>query len=135
MRTYFYALAVMMIPLAGSAAEKEYSLQSPSGKITTAITCGDKLNYSISYDGKEVLSKSPVSMMLGDGTVWGPDASISKAVRGSNENIVESPFSQSATMPDRYNSLTLRMKGNWSIEFRAYDDGVAYRFASTRKNP
>lgn len=133
--TYFYALAVMMIPLAGGAAEKEYSLQSPSGKITTAITCGDKLNYSISYDGKEVLSKSTVSMMLGDGTVWGPDASISKAVRGSNENIVESPFSQSATMPDRYNSLTLRMKGNWSIEFRAYDDGVAYRFASTRKNP
>lgn len=133
--TYFYALAVMMIPLAGSAAEKEYCLQSPSGKITTAIACGDILNYSISYDGKEVLSKSPVSMMLGDGTLWGPDANISKVVRGSNESIVESPFSQSATMPDRYNSLILRMKGNWSIEFRAYDDGVAYRFASTRKKP
>ncbi len=124
-----------MMPLVGRADEKEYRLQSPSGKITTAIVCSDQLNFSISYDGKEVLSKSPVSMSLGDETVWGPKANVSKAVRGSNESIVESPFSQSATMPDCYNSLTLRMKGNWSIEFRAYDDGVAYRFASTRKKP
>ena len=37
-------------------------------------------------------------------------------------------------MPDSYNGITLKMKGDWSLEFRAYDDGVAYRFVSNRKS-
>ena len=32
---------------------------------------------------------------------------------------------------ENYNALTLRMKGEWSVEFRAYDDGIAYRYAET----
>lgn len=129
------ALIVLSQPCINSVSAKEYRLQSPSGNITANIDCGDELNYSVSYDGREVLAKSPVSMTLSDGTVWGTDSRVSKAVRRSNESIVESPFSQSATMADNYNALTLRMKGDWSVEFRAYNDGVAYRFASTRKQP
>lgn len=125
----------MLLTSGGSAMAKEYRLQSPSGKITAEIDCGDELDYSVNYDGREVLAKSPISMTLGDGTVRGPKARVSKAVRRSNESVVESPFSQSATMSDSYNALTLQMKGDWSVEFRAYDDGVAYRFASTRKKP
>ena len=125
----------MLLTSGGSATAKEYRLQSPSGKITAEIDCGDELDYSVCYDGREVLAKSPISMTLGDGTVRGPKAKVSKAVRRSNESVVESPFSQSVTMSDSYNALTLQMKGDWSVEFRAYDDGVAYRFASTRKKP
>lgn len=132
---HLYMLAGVLLSCCGSATAKEYRLQSPSGKITAEIGCGDELDYSVSYDGREVLAKSPVSMTLGDGTVLGPKAKVSKAVRRSNETIVESPFSRSETMVDNYNAITLRMKGDWSVEFRAYDDGVAYRFASTRKQP
>ena len=131
----FYAFATLLLTSGVSATAKEYRLQSPSGKITAEISCGDELDYSVSYDGREVLAVSPISMTLGDGTVRGPKAKVSKAVRRSNESVVESPFSQSATMTDSYNALTLQMKGDWSVEFRAYDDGVAYRFASTSKQP
>lgn len=132
---HLYALAGILLSWCGSATAKEYRLQSPSGKITAEIDCSDKLSYSVCYDGREVLAKSPLSMTLGDGTVLGRKASVTKAVRRSNDSSVESPFSQSASMPDVYNAITLRMKGDWSVEFRAYDDGVAYRFASSRKQP
>lgn len=132
---HFYAFATLLLTSGVSATAKEYRLQSPSGKITAEINCGDELDYSVSYDGREVLAVSPISMTLGDGTVRGPKAKVSKALRRSNESVVESPFSQSATMTDSYNALTLQMKGDWSVEFRAYDDGVAYRFASTGKQP
>lgn len=132
---HFYAFATLLLTSGVSATAKEYRLQSPSGKITAEINCGDELDYSVSYDGREVLAVSPISMTLGDGTVRGPKAKVKKAVRRSNESVVESPFSQSATMTDSYNALTLQMKGDWSVEFRAYDDGVAYRFASTGKQP
>ena len=132
---HFYAFATLLLTSGVSATAKEYRLQSPSGKITAEINCGDELDYSVSYDGREVLAVSPISMTLGDGTVRGPKAKVKKAVRRSNESVVESPFSQSATMTDSYNALTLQMKGDWSVEFRAYDDGVAYRFTSTGKQP
>ena len=132
---HFYAFATLLLTSGVSATAKEYRLQSPSGIITAEINCGDELDYSVSYDGREVLAVSPISMTLGDGTVRGPKAKVSKALRRSNESVVESPFSQSATMTDSYNALTLQMKGDWSVEFRAYDDGVAYRFASTGKQP
>ena len=136
MRTIkFYAFALLLLSSFNSISAKEYRLQSPSGKIAANIDCGDNLNFSVCYDGKEVLAKSSVSMTLSDGTVWGEKAKITKAVRKSNKSIIESLFSPSATMPDVYNSLTLRMKGGWSVEFRAYDDGFAYRFASTLNKP
>ena len=38
-------------------------------------------------------------------------------------------------MEDNYNGLLLEMKGDWNIEFRAYDDAVAYRFISPGNKP
>lgn len=131
----FYVLALMLLPCVDSISAKEYLLHSPSGKITAEIDCGDELSYSVCYEGREILAKSPISVTLSDGSVWGRKPKVSKAMRESNESIIESPFAQSAYMPDNYNALDLRMKDGWSVEFRAYDDGVAYRFASTRKKP
>ena len=64
-------IAVLLLTWGGSVTAKEYRLQSPSGKITAEINCGDELDYSVSYDGREVLAVSPISMTLGDGTVRG----------------------------------------------------------------
>ena len=129
-----YAFALILFSgLVCSAGE--YRVSSPSGRITASVDCGDRLSYSVNYNGRELISASPVSMTLGDGTVWGDRARVSKAERRSNRTIIESPFTSSATMNDFYNSLTLRMNGGWSVEFRVYDDGVAYRFASTLRKP
>ena len=75
------------------------------------------------------------SMTLSDGTVWGDKAVVRKAVRGNHSGTVASPLYRSAEIEECYNSLTLRMKGNWAVEFRAYDDGIAYRFVSEAKSP
>ena len=130
-----YALVALLLPCLNSVSAKQYQVESPSGKITANIDCGYEMTYSVSYDGKEILSESPISISLSDGTVWGKNAKVSKAMRESVENIVENPFGQSSHIIDSYNGLTLRMKGGWSVEFRAYDDGLAYRFASIQTKP
>lgn len=38
-------------------------------------------------------------------------------------------------MEDIYNELTLKCKGGYSVQFRVYDDGAAYRFISNRAEP
>lgn len=112
-----------------------YRIVSPSGTVTAEIINEGDLSWRVSHDGKEVLSKSPISMTHTDGTVWGQGARVSGSYKTSVNNTINTPFSQSSTMPDSYNGITLKMKGDWSLEFRAYDDGVAYRFVSNRKKP
>ena len=74
-------------------------------------------------------------MTLDDGTVFGRDMKVKKAVKGKPVSRTVTPviYRQSA-VKEAYNELTLRCKG-YSIVFRAYDDGAAYRFVADRKAP
>lgn len=38
-----------------------------------------------------------------------------------------------STVKDEYNQLLLTFKGDYSVEFRAYNDGIAYRFITNKK--
>lgn len=116
-------------------AAKNYLLTSPSGNISAKVDVDKIVTYSVDYNGRTVLSPSPVSMRLTNGQVWGENAKVSKAVRTKVDETVKSPLYISSEVRDNYNGLTLRMKGGWSLEFRAYNDGVAYRFINTNKKP
>lgn len=52
-----------------SQAQKQLSLASPDGRLTTTIQIGEKLTYDIRLDGQQVLAPSPISMTLSDGEV------------------------------------------------------------------
>ena len=94
----------------------------------------DAVSYSISRDGKELIAPSPLSLTLADGRVLGRKASVRKASAKSVDEIIEAPFYKRSAVEDRYNSLTLTFKGDYGIDFRAYDDGAAYRFRTSMKD-
>lgn len=116
-------------------AEKIYRLTSPDGRLQTCVSVGERLTYDLSLDGRTLLLPSQIGMQLADGRSWGANAQVRKAERQSVDLTHPAPFYRSNEVHDRYNALTLRMKGGWSVEFRAYDDGVAYRFATTADTP
>ena len=132
LRTSLIAATALLTINCGAAS---YRITSPSGAIAAEIINDGTLAWTVSHDGREVLSKSPISMTLTDGTVWGVGAKVSKVEKNSVSNTIATPFSQCSSMADHYNGITLKMKGGWSVEFRAYDDGVAYRFVSSRRKP
>ncbi len=116
-------------------AEKQFTLKSPDGVLSTTIVIGEKLTYDICCNGNQVLMQSPISMILSDGTVWGEKPRLQKSKTASVDETVNSPFYRSKQLKNNYNALTLYFKKNWSIEFRAYNDAVAYRFISMQKSP
>lgn len=127
-----FAFAMLAV---AARAERIYTLASPDGRLRTTVSVGDKLTYDIVLDGRRIMEPSPLSMTLDNGTVWGNDARVRKAVRSSIDATVVSPFYRAAEIKDHCNVLELRMKGDWSVEFRAYDDGLAYRFVSEKDVP
>lgn len=112
---------------------KTYTLKSPDGRIVSTIAVGDETTYDIRLGETALLLPSPVAMTLSDGTVWGHDVRVKKAEQRSVDSSVQSPFYRATEMKDTYNALILNCAGGYQIEFRAYNDGVAYRFVNTNK--
>lgn len=116
-------------------AQKTFTLSSPDGKLQTTITTGDKLTYDITCNGRQILAASPISMTLDNGEVWGEKAKLSGTSRKSVDRMIPSPFYRANELRDYYNELTLRFKKDWNVEFRAYNDGIVYRFINRSKKP
>jgi len=109
-----------------AAKTRVQTLKSPDGKIAVAI---DGFKYSITADGKKMLSPSSISMTLTDGSVYGGKAGLLKTARRSVNTTVKAQNYKKSEVTDRFNELTLVYK-NFDLIFRAYNNGVAYRFVS-----
>ena len=118
-----------------AVAQKQFTLYSPDKGLQTDIFVGDSITYRVSDDGALLIDDSPLSMTLADGRVWGEKSKLAGTSRRSVDEMVASPFYRADRIADRYNALTLRFKGGWNVEFRAYNDGVAYRFVYMGKKP
>lgn len=131
-----FLLITMVLLMAGAVyAEKQYKLASPDGQLTIEVTAGEELTYSLTHGGDLLIAQSPVSMTLTDGQVIGPDARVRRVKKDRADEIIPSPFSIASEVKDRYNELQLTFRGDWGITFRLYDDGMAYRFHTTRESP
>ena len=105
-----------------SIQAREYTLTSPDGVLRAVIS--DELKYSVSYDGK-ALFKAEAALTLEDGRTLAKARSPKlKSVNSS----VTSPFYRSTSIADIYNSMSLTVDRDWTIEFRAYNDGLAYHW-------
>lgn len=114
-------------------AQKRFRLSSPDGKLNSTITVGDKITYDITCNGQQILMDSPLSMTLEDGTVWGDNARLTSSKQKEVDQMIDSPFYRSSRLRDHYRSLILHFRKGWSVEFRMYNDGIAYRFESQQK--
>lgn len=126
---------------APAAPSKSTSLTSPNGKVAAHVgVSGGRLVLAVQRDGKTVLDPSPLGVMV-DGVDLGEDIEI-----GTSET-----YTTNTTYPDPRGpgflkdqckgvKLSLRTKGSnsaWTLDVRAYDDGVAWRYlvpgSGTRK--
>lgn len=116
-------------------AQKVITLVSPNGKVTIELSIGKTLEYSVSHQGDVMLSKSPMSLKLTDGRVFGVNLKLKSAVKTTVNTTIDAFIYKKNKIVDNYNQLILKLAGDYSVVFRAYNDGVAYRFQSDFKKP
>jgi len=114
-------------------AQKEYALTSPDGKLKATVNVGEQITYSLMHESTVVLTASPVSMTLATGEVLGKTPKGVNIKRSSLKRTIASPFYKKSEVNENYNELTLAFNGNYGLIFRAYNDGLAYRFTTNRK--
>ena len=133
MKRLFTAIFAIAIATTALAAAKQQTLTSPDGRTEVTVTTGDKILYSVTVDGTEVLAPSEISLTLTDGTCYGGDARLQKAVKTSVRSSVKAIAYKKSEVPDNYNQLEMKFK-SFKLFFRAYDNGVAYRFVSLSRD-
>ena len=128
-----YLLLVGLVCLPLQAAD--HFLKSPDGKLLVEIGTDGQLSYTIKRDGQVLLDNSPIGLVLED-KILGEDAKVSRANRRTlvKETIV-SPHYRCSSFDVVYNELNLKLKGDFGVVFRAYDEGIAYRFYTTMREP
>lgn len=132
-KSLFAALLIFVYLYGYTAGKKEIS--SPDGKIKLVAEAKDKLYYSVYYENKVLLAPSVINMTLADGTDIAGKIDFKKTTTRYNNSIIVSPVPEKRKhIPDIYNELTIRFKQPFTIIFRVYNDGVAYRFVSHYKD-
>lgn len=117
----------------GAAPGKKYALSSPDGKLKVEVTAGNGLSYQVMHENDTILSYSNIGLVLADGTTIGNNSQVTGIKRKKVRDNVESPFYRFKEFIAIYNELNLKLKGDFGITFRAYNEGVAYRFYTTQK--
>jgi alpha-glucosidase len=118
---------------ASAQSSKAYQLASPDGSLVVKIEAGAKLHWSIQHKGQPVLLPSPISLQLSSGEVLGNKVSVISAKPEKINSTINAIHYKKAVISDVYNALTLRCKGDYGVIFRAYNEGVAYRFFTGKK--
>ena len=136
---------VALSVLLGRAAEAQagpVTLRSPNGAIEISIaprqgqaaSAEGQLAYAVSFRGKPVVEWSNLGLMLDGAPALGPSVRIASSQPSSEDASWTAVQGKANPIRNRYNALTVlavEAGGNGrrlTIEARAYDDGVAFRY-------
>ncbi|WP_106829996.1 glycoside hydrolase family 97 protein [Parabacteroides pacaensis] len=130
----FFLFAVLISFLCiGNANAKTIDLKSPNGEIKVTVEVTDKISYSINYGNDLILDNCLLQMDLGT-EVLGVDPKLKKTKRYAIQEEIrrEIPL-RTAIVKNDCEVLLLTFRNDYSVEFRAFNDGVAYRFITNKK--
>lgn len=118
-----------------SAKPSGYVLTSPDGYVRCTVSTDGGLSYRMSYHGTEVICESKIALDLGNGTVWDGREDDFAVMRRRVSGTIDAQFYTKKKVKDRYNMLTIDFGMDYAVEFRAYDEGLAWRFSVKRNEP
>lgn len=130
MRQFSVLLLVAIFCATTAFSQTKRTLVSPNEKIKIEVELANGITYDVFCDGEHIFDNCRMSLDI-SGNVLGSQPQL-KGTKRRLVNEIKRPFLhlKYAEVPNIYNEMVLKMKGGYSVEFRAYDDGIAYRFVT-----
>ena len=140
--------SLFILSLFTSSASAQHHLTSPDGHNEIIVSQqGDEFAYSISHDGKAIVSESRLGLDLDNYTweralarnypqydCWMNGFTVDSISTSEHRSVITNLWGEQAVVPDNYNAATLHLSkhdgSNYrlDIEVRAYDEGIAFRY-------
>jgi len=127
-------LILFISSLVHAQKSKSFNITSPDGNIQLKVGAGSKLQWSVTHQSQAIIAPSSISLKLQSGEVLGDNAQITSSKNEKVNNKIAALNYKKDTVEDDYTQLTLNCNGDYGVIFRAYNDGVAYRFFTKKKD-
>ncbi|HMG07399.1 MAG TPA: glycoside hydrolase family 97 protein [Mucilaginibacter sp.] len=107
-------------------AQKKYTLTSPDKSVVAQITIADSIYYQFAQDGKTLAATSAISFKTDQNAAdWKVSKAIQTRYTGTLTPVI---WQKSKTVADNYSQLHLAFANGLSLEWRAYNNGIAWRW-------
>lgn len=125
------AAVVLFVNVSVGLCER-YDLRSPDGTVGVRVDAGERIDFSVLVDGGTVTDVTGLALTMTDGVVFGAGSRVTRVDRNTVAQEVRPEIREkNAVIQDRYNELTLTFEGGFALAFRAYDNGITYRFSTS----
>ncbi|WP_370174006.1 glycoside hydrolase family 97 protein [Leeuwenhoekiella palythoae] len=117
-------------------SKEDYSLSSPDEKntVTFSLTEAGKPTYTIAHDGIVVVDTSAMGFDLKDLDALSEDFEIIKTETSTADETWQMPWGEQLEVRNHYNELIIYLqetsenKRKLNIHFKAYNDGIGFRY-------
>lgn len=125
-------IAFLLFVSFGANAQATREISSPNGTIRLVAQLGDQLRYSVYFNKEIIVLPSEIDMVLTDGRKLSDGLARPQFTeRNVSETIISPVPEKRIRIPDRYKELKITLRNAFTVIFRVYDDGVAYRIATS----
>jgi alpha-glucosidase len=110
-------------------ANHVWTLKSPTSRLAVKVEYKDGIRYSVSLHGQEVIAPSAINLKIaGKGWLARQGGNPAAKERSESETVDFVVPRKYRRLKTKYNELELRLANGAALVFRAYDEGVAYRW-------
>jgi alpha-glucosidase len=134
---FWWSVIVVLVTSVRAFCSMPESLHacSPSGKIGVKVWMEGTVKYSISYEGKTIVEPSAIDILLEhDFSLSRNNRITSSSVKHIKDQIISPVPEKRRIIQDIYTELSVTFKQPFQVNFRIYDDGVAYRILTRFKD-
>ena len=141
-------LSISLLLLLALLASAQHHLTSPDGRNVIIVSQqGNEFIYSVSHDGKAIVTDSRLGLDLDNYTweralarkypqydCWMNGFTMDSVSTSEHRSVITNLWGEQAVVPDNYNAATLHLSkhdgSNYrlDIEVRAYNEGIAFRY-------
>ncbi len=136
MKIFLRFLVGVLVVFAPDALCQKTRVQvtSPNNKIVVDITAQAELMWTVKYGEQTIIEPSAIGLQLQSGEVLGASPKIASSKLEKVKKEITPINYRKSLIPDEYNQLTVRLRGDYGVLVRVYNDAVAYRLFTSRKD-
>jgi alpha-glucosidase len=131
---------LLLLCLAGvTSAAQDFTIKSPDNTIGVTVSNNEKLSYSVTFRGREIINPSQLGFEFKDEpAMTGNFLVVDQSVKNFNEAWIPVVKSKHSEIINNYNELQVSLKEKsgmmrqLELYVRAYNDGAAFRYKLSR---
>ncbi|MBJ2176466.1 glycoside hydrolase family 97 protein [Aureibaculum sp. A20] len=125
-----FALLLML----QQAAAQSFEVKSPDTRIKLTVTIADDISWTTSLDENVIIKNSKAGMVFSSQPDFGAKPKVKNHIIKSFSSIIYPTVPhKDAEIKDEYVELEIKFQKKYQLNFRVYNDGVAYQFTDNKK--